>query len=141
MISVESLRALSLPCLALFLDPADMHALDSTSHEIVVAFEVLSRRFRHLQHPEALARALYYRGEWGSLNCERVYEDTTITPYKNKKTFVTHFVRHVLNHEELWRFGVATKNLRIQRLSVKRSRAAARARQLKAKAKLQANTR
>lgn len=117
-----------------------MYALDRTCHGVVVSFEVLSENFGKLKYPKALASALYHKKKWKTENCARVYDDTVITPYKNKKTFVTQFVRHVLDHEELWRFGALTNNLRAQRLSLHKSRAVQRARRLRAKANSQENT-
>lgn len=115
-----------------------MYALDRASHNISVSFEVLFKKFGKLQHPQALACALYHRKKWGIEHCARAYDDVAITPFKDKKTYILQFVRHVLNYQELWRFGVQTHNLRAQRISLARSRMA-EAKRLEAKATPQEN--
>ena len=115
-----------------------MYALDRASRDISAPFEALSEKFGKLRRPQALACALYHRKKWGVENCARVYNDVAVTPFKDKKTYVLEFVRHVLNYEELWRFGVQTNNLRAQRISLARSRVA-EAKRLQARATFQEN--
>ena len=109
---------MSLPALAGMLAPADAYALSRASKQINVCFKEIGFR-KKIKFPKAYCAAAFCKGteEWDVDMALFIYEDANCTPYKTKKSLVTHFFAKTMTRDGLQELGTVEKDLRAQRFA------------------------
>lgn len=109
---------MSLPALAGMLAPADAYALSRASKQIKVCFKEIGF-LEKIKFPKAYCAAAFCKGteEWDVDMALFIYEDANCTPYKTKKSLVTHFFAKTMTRDGLLELGTVELDLRAQRLA------------------------
>jgi len=110
---------MSLPALAGMLAPADAYALSRASKQIDVCFKEIGFR-KKIKFPKAYCAAAFCKGteEWDVDMALFIYEDANCTPYKTKKSLVTHFFAKTMTRGDLIYFASEKHNMRLLRMAM-----------------------
>ena len=114
----SAFKALSLPGMVQMLTPAGAYALSRASKQVKVCFEEIGFRLK-IKYPMAYCSAAYCKGteEWDVDMALFIYEDANCTPYKTKKSIVSHFFAKTMTRNGLLEIGTIENDLRAQRLA------------------------